>query len=82
MTLMNGATIDNGAADQELYEIHYAFQETMEDSIYYIVARSLVSAIEVFYKLRPNNKIRFVRLLAKRDLGNLSTKTNLTVCTE
>jgi len=74
---MNGCDVN-----QELYEIHYVFQEAEEDKIYYIVARSLINAIERFYKLRPNNKIRHVRLLAERDLGSLSMRTNLTVCTE
>jgi len=68
--------------NQELYEIHYAFQEGNEDKIYYIVARSLIGAIDRFYKLRPNNKIRLVRLLAERDIGSLSMRTNLTVCAE
>lgn len=74
--------MNEGNVNQELYEIRYVFQEAMEDKIYYIVASSLVNAIERFYKLRPNNKIRFVRLLAERDLGSLSMRTNLSVCTE
>ncbi len=61
---------------------HYVFQEAEEDKIYYIVARSLINAIERFYKLRPNNKIRLIRLPAERDLGSLSMRTNLTVCAE
>ncbi len=74
---MNGCDIT-----QELYEIHYVFQEAEEDKIYFIVARSLINAVERFYKIRPNNKIRLIRLLAERDLGSLSMRTNLTVCTE
>jgi hypothetical protein len=74
---MNGCDVN-----QELYEIHYVFQDAEEDKIYFIVARSLINAIERFYKLRPNNKIRLIRLLAERDLGSLSMRTNLTVCTE
>jgi hypothetical protein len=74
---MNGCDIN-----QELYEIHYVFQEAEEDKIYYIVARSLINAVERFYKLRPNNKIRLIRLLAERDIVSLSLRTNLTVCTE
>jgi hypothetical protein len=74
---MNGCDVT-----QELYEIHYVFQEAEEDKIYFIVARSLVNAIERFYKIRPNNKIRLIRLLAERDLGSLSMRTNLTVCAE
>jgi len=74
---MNGCDVT-----QELYEIHYVFQEAEENKIYYIVARSLINAIERFYKLRPNNKIRLVRLLAEQDISSLSMRTNLTVCTE
>lgn len=74
---MNGCDVN-----QELYEIHYVFQEAGENKIYFIVARSLINAIERFYKLRPNNKIRLVRLLAEQDLSSLSMRTNLTVCTE
>jgi hypothetical protein len=74
---MNGCDVN-----QELYEIHYVFQEAEENKIYYIVARSLINAIERFYKLRPNNKIRLVRLLAEQDISSLSMRTNLTVCTE
>jgi hypothetical protein len=74
---MNGCDVN-----QELYEIHYVFQDAEEDKIYFIVARSLINAIERFYKIRPNNKIRLIRLLAERDLGSLSMRTNLTVCTE
>jgi len=74
---MNGCDVN-----QELYEIHYVFQEAEEDKIYYIVARSLINAIERFYKLRPNNKIRLVRLLAEQDISSLSMRTNLTVCPE
>jgi hypothetical protein len=74
---MNGCDVN-----QELYEFHYVFQEADEDKIYYVVSRSLINAIERFYKLRPNNKIRQIRLLAERDIGSLSMKTNLTVCAE
>jgi hypothetical protein len=74
---MNGCEIN-----QELYEIHYVFQESEEDKIYYIVARSLINAVERFYKLRPNNRIRLIRLLAERDVVSLSLRANLTVCTE
>ena len=68
--------------NQELYEIHYVLQEGTEDKIYYIVARSLINAIDRFYKLQPTNKIRLIRLLAERDIGRFSMRTNLTVCTE
>ena len=74
---MNGCDIN-----QELYEFHYVFQDADEDKIYYVVSRSLINAIERFYKLRPNNKIRQIRLLAERDIGSLSMRTNLTVCPE
>jgi hypothetical protein len=74
---MNGCDVN-----QELYEFHYVFQEADEDKIYYVVSRSLINAIERFYKLRPNNKIRQIRLLAERDIGSLSMRTNLTVCAE
>jgi hypothetical protein len=83
MSIDRGDADMNGCdANQELYEIHYVFQEATDDKIYYIVARSLINAIERFYKLRPNNKIRLIRLLAERDLGSLSMRTNLTVCAE
>jgi hypothetical protein len=78
----DGTDMNGNDVKQELYEIRYIFQEAMEDKIYYIVARSLVNAIERFYQLRPNNKIRRVRLLAERDLGSLSMRTNLAVCGE
>ena len=68
--------------NQELYEIHYVYQEGNEDKIYYIVARSLINAIDRFYKLQPTNKIRLIRLLAERDIGRFSMKTNLTVCAD
>ena len=68
--------------NQELYEIHYVFQEGSEDKIYYIVARTLINAIDRFYKLQPTNKIRLIRLLAERDIGRFSMRTNLTVCAD
>jgi hypothetical protein len=68
--------------NQELYEIHYVFQEGYEDKVYYIVARSIINAIDRFYKLQPTNKIRLIRLLAERDVERFSMKTNLTVCEE
>lgn len=74
---MNGKDVT-----QELYEIRYVYQEAMEDKIYYIVAQSLITAIERFYQLRPNNKIRRVRLLAERNMESLSMRTNLAVCGE
>ena len=80
---INGdAAMNEGDVNQELYEIHYVFQEGNEDKIYYIVARSLINAIDRFYKLQPTNKIRLIRLLAERDIGRFSMRTNLTVCAE
>ena len=76
------AAMNEGDVNQELYEIHYVFQEGNEDKIYYIVARSLINAIDRFYKLQPTNKIRLIRLLAERDIGRFSMRTNLTVCSE
>jgi hypothetical protein len=76
------AAMNEGDVKQELYEIHYVFQEGNEDKIYYIVARSLINAIDRFYKLQPTNKIRLIRLLAERDIERFSMRTNLTVCAE
>ena len=42
------AAMNEGDVNQELYEIHYVFQEGTEDKIYYIVARSLINAIDRF----------------------------------
>ena len=65
---MGDADMNERDDNQELYEIHYVFQEGNDDKIYYIVARSLISAIDRFYKLQPTNKIRLIRLLAERDI--------------
>jgi hypothetical protein len=79
---MGDADMNERDDNQELYEIHYVFQEGNDDKIYYIVARSLISAIDRFYKLQPTNKIRLIRLLAERDIQKFSMRTNLAVCTE
>jgi len=79
---MGDADMNTRDDNQELYEIHYVLQEGTEDKIYYIVARSLINAIDRFYKLQPTNKIRLIRLLAERDIGKFSMRTNLTVCPE
>ena len=62
--------------NQELYVMKFTmfYKRETEDKIYYIVARSLINAIDRFYKLQPTDKIRLIRLLAERDIGRFSMK--------